>query len=176
MINSVARRVSRVQMAVKSVEKEGENQIAKETVDFMDSGYDQKAVELFERYEKAAGLLMEALPDYIELLKMRENDFEAQHYDWWEWFRKNVYRKVIPTEMKDAWLALGALRESLAKVPADMTLKKNLLSKMREKEDEVETLREALQEPSEEEKEHTPKTPELESFPKFEEKKREELI
>lgn len=84
---------------------------------FIDSNNCNEMLSTLQKYKNSSESLLEELPTMIAILKERLQEYEPTHTDFIELGLK-LFRKIVPTDMEDAWNALENLRKSLSDQPA----------------------------------------------------------
>lgn len=94
-----------------------EKEVAHAVYTFVGNNSDERMIENLQNYKEGCQLLLEELPQSIINLKQRLKQWEPEHSDFVE-LGLRMFRAIVPTDMEDAWVALGNLMKSLSDQPA----------------------------------------------------------
>ncbi len=97
---------------------------------------DHAALDLISGFSIGCSEMAKLLNEYIPVLKLKSQQFEGAHTDWWEPIRR-TYRTVIPSDIEDAIGALEALKQSCSTTPSQMDAMSKLFKELRTKTQET---------------------------------------
>lgn len=153
LLLDISLKVSSVQSIVGKAAQEAANDkemSAQFVASVSENNYASKIEKLFDSYERVSKYVANSLPYYINFLTQKDKELEVSEYNWWA-IIKDIYRYAIPSDIKDAYLALIALQKALLDVPQEIRVKRELLSNAKQKmadPEEIKKILDSTEEPS----------------------------
>lgn len=137
-IKSLALSAFRTNSAIvrSNINSHDEKAVAEAAYGFIKSNSDEALIKNLEEYKAACERLMEEIPPAILNLKERLKQLEPARSDFFELGYK-AYRAIVPSDMEDAWVALGNLLKSLSNQPALVDKNISEINNIRSKAEQV---------------------------------------
>lgn len=128
-VEALGKQAANVQIsALPSVGKTTEK--AEQALSTVQSQKDLASIQLLQKYQEKTLQLNKILPNYISLLKLKEQQLEESTSDIWSPLKK-LYRTLIPSDVQDVVLKLEALSTSIEEVPDMIRTQIKLFQEMR---------------------------------------------